>query len=469
MEPAVVMNTNMRDICRLCLSEEGVGVPIFGGEDDSTEGGTSLSTRIMTCASLEVHAGDGLPPLICLRCQYQVDQAYKFRVQCQRSDATLRRHFNLKPSDHQHSESLLEQQQQLDQQIQPPLISHSQRLRGKRTASVRANPPAEVEMLNVEPEHGSRPAPREMVAEETSSSSHLSPGTEHPVVLVAKEHHVANFLTKRPNWPESQEPEVTPTAGAAVAYQQVNLMKQEATEADADEDRASKNKQFNPSQGSSSREEHLLNELNSLGATALSKPPNNCLASAMYNLKALTGEHPFSCDVCGRSFVQNHSLTRHMRTHTGERPYPCSTCGKAFIQNHSLTRHMRTHTGERPFSCTTCGRGFAEHHKLKSHVKVHTGERPYSCETCGKTFIERHTLLDHMKLHTGERNYSCAICGKSFMERHKLKRHLRSHTGERPYSCGTCGKSFVQSHNLTQHMRIHTESSSRKTRETTYY
>lgn len=29
-----------------------------------------------------------------------------------------------------------------------------------------------------------------------------------------------NFLAKRTNWSESQEPEVVPTAGAAVAYQQ---------------------------------------------------------------------------------------------------------------------------------------------------------------------------------------------------------------------------------------------------------
>lgn len=52
MEAVAVVN--LAEICRLCLSEEGVGVPIFGGEDDSTQGGTTLSTRIMTCASLEV-------------------------------------------------------------------------------------------------------------------------------------------------------------------------------------------------------------------------------------------------------------------------------------------------------------------------------------------------------------------------------------------------------------------------------
>lgn len=33
-----------------------------------------------------------------------------------------------------------------------------------------------------------------------------------------------NFLAKRPDWPEPQEPEVVPTAGAAVAYQQVNIV-----------------------------------------------------------------------------------------------------------------------------------------------------------------------------------------------------------------------------------------------------
>ncbi|KAE8742096.1 hypothetical protein FOCC_FOCC012370 [Frankliniella occidentalis] len=295
----------------------------------------------------------------------------------------LTNHQGLPLNQHPHPPSL-HHQHHLQQQLQASISSQNQRSRGKRTPSVRANLPVRVEMLNVEPEHGNRVAPREMVAEETSSSSHLSPGTEHPVH--AKDHHVANFLAKRTTWSESHpEPEVVPTAGAAVAYQQqVNLMKQEATEADGnDEDHASKNKQFNQSQPSGSREEHLLNELNSLGATALPKSPNHCLATAMYNLKALTGEHPFSCDVCGRSFVQNHSLTRHMRTHTGERPYPCSTCGKAFIQNHSLTRHMRTHTGERPFSCTTCGRGFAEHHKLKSHVKSHR-------------------LARHVRLHTTE-------------------------------------------------------------------
>ncbi|NXJ15180.1 ZN865 protein, partial [Odontophorus gujanensis] len=65
------------------------------------------------------------------------------------------------------------------------------------------------------------------------------------------------------------------------------------------------------------------------------------------------------CPLCWKAFKKPSHLQQHRIIHTGEKPFGCAVCSRTFNRRESLTRHAKTHAGPAPrVPCAVCGKDF---------------------------------------------------------------------------------------------------------------
>ena len=221
---------------------------------------------------------------------------------------------------------------------------------------------------------------------------------------------------------------------------------------------------------------------------------------------------PFRCDICGKIYKSQSSLTSHISfVHEGRKPFGCDFCSKKYTSKDGLQYHVTiehelkklgidhtniTEHSENPkvaeilrkrahapkksvckicgkevygkakhfkefhcdkngiIKCPHCDMTFLKYNKAYSHVMRNHEKAP--CSICGG-MIGKQLMTYHMQskhnINPPEKKFKCEYCGKAFIAQNMLSDHINTHTGARPYLCKFCGNGFSHSGTYSRHIR----------------
>lgn len=92
---------------------------------------------------------------------------------------------------------------------------------------------------------------------------------------------------------------------------------------------------------------------------------NNRTFLQHYRIKHMT-DRTYECCLCNKSFEISGKFVSHLQVH--QKNHTCPVCGKPFSYKR-LQSHLCTHTGQRPYACDRCDRSYVSSSHFSKHKK----------------------------------------------------------------------------------------------------
>ncbi|XP_058796155.1 zinc finger protein 761-like [Phymastichus coffea] len=185
------------------------------------------------------------------------------------------------------------------------------------------------------------------------------------------------------------------------------------------------------------------------------------------------------CVQCGKTYVHDFTLRRHMRYECGKPArFCCHYCPhrskyKANVQQHILQLHKgeplpserhhpnilakrRKFPGPNNFKCIKCGKSYNHVKNLKRHEKYECGMPPkFECYPPNwNQPLHRQTWPTP---NTKRNSVACGKCGKSYSTAGNLSRHEKYECGKAPgFRCSECSYKSYYRFNMERHLVITT-------------
>ncbi|XP_018057196.1 PREDICTED: zinc finger protein 189-like isoform X5 [Atta colombica] len=206
-------------------------------------------------------------------------------------------------------------------------------------------------------------------------------------------------------------------------------------------------------------------------------------------------KNKFTCQLCGRGFLQRSRYIVHKSFHKGIK-HECIQCKKLFDSKDNLALHQKMtqhnsisseenvetqefheHSPEQNIStmklditedsrnmiyiCKRCDKQFGMKQEYELHMRVVHEQQEFTCNICDKNFTNQSDLKTHMTTHNGknkDKDYACDICGKILNHPSSVLYHKEAeHNNGRRFVCNKCNKSFKHKQLLQRHQLVHSD------------